>query len=423
MRMMNCNTLSTNLAFLAIVVDFTVGGTLLSDLGSSYVAEGGSLFAKIHPGSYLAVISGLLRTFDKSQGGWSFRRCFARDRLIVAFVLGIAFCCLYSLVCTGLGALIVLIDSFLPAGMLALAMTGIRPMTLQRLRSLLQTLLLANAALAVFEAMMHWHLIPIVLSGGQTAADFRSTALYDHPLTGAAATMVGLFLTPGINRQPLLGTCYLAVMVAALLSFSERAPLALAVLCAVFCYVARVRTKILLRRLRWQDIVSALFLFTVILTTVTATLLSGLGTRSIEHLYWDSSAQVRLAQFDIMKSLSASEIIFGCKRADLIALIEPLRLATGVEVLENFWLMMFAALGILCFPVFAFSMFSLLRSLWQISRLEGKMMIGTLMVTASASNSFGRKSTLLAMLVACVFATNYDGMVSVPSVKKTASRT
>ena len=357
---MNHSSLSTNFAFFAIITDFTIGGTLLSDLGSSYVTEGGSLLAKIHPGSYLAVLSGLLRALEKPQGGWSLRRCFARDRFIVTFVLGIAFCCLYALACTGLGALVVLIDSFLPAGMLALAVMGTRLPTLQRFRLLLQTLLLSNAALAVFEAVMQWHLVPIVLSGGQTAADFRSTALYDHPLTGAAATMVGLFLTPDINRHPFLGRCYLALMVAALLSFSERTPLVLATLSAMFCYMGTVPTKILRRRLRWQDVFYAIFLSAVILALAIGVLSSGIGARLIDHLYWDPSAQVRLTQFEILKSLSASEIIFGCRRADLIALVEPMRLSAGVEVLENFWLVMFVSLGILCFPIFVFSMFSLL---------------------------------------------------------------
>ena len=404
-RIISIANLSAYCAVVAVAIDFTISGTLLTDVGSSYVSEGGSLLAKIHPGSYLAMISGILRCLDQPHGGVGIRRRLERNGFILIFIAGMTFCCLYALVCTGFGGLIALIDSFLPAGMLALALSDMRLELWRRLRYILQILLAINASLAVIEAITQWHLIPIVLSGGQAEAEFRAAALYDHPLTGAAATMIGLFLRPDLGRHPILGTSYLTLMGAALLSFGERTPLALALMAMLACYIGAMQRKILRRSLQWQDFALIVTVSAATLALAAVALISGLGSRVTDHLYWDASAQVRFAQFGILKSLTLSEIIFGCRRADLLALIEPMRLSDGVEVLENFWLVMFATLGAVCFPIFVVSLLSLLWSLWRVSRLEGRIMIVSLMLTASASNSLGRKSTLLAMLVACVAST------------------
>ena len=97
-------------------------------------------------------------------------------------------------------------------------------------------------------------------------------------------------------------------------------------------------------------------------------------------------------------------MLFGARRVDTLALIEPLRLEYGVDVLENFWLLMFVSLGALCFTVFVAGMFALVRWLWLRSDTPNRMMIVALLLAASASNSLGRKSTLLLILVACVMS-------------------
>jgi hypothetical protein len=51
------------------------------------------------------------------------------------------------------------------------------------------------------------------------------------------------------------------------------------------------------------------------------------------------------------------------------------------------------------------SLWQLLRWLWRTGDRSGRLMVIILIATASTSNSLGRKSTLLMMLVACVVAT------------------
>jgi hypothetical protein len=130
----------------------------------------------------------------------------------------------------------------------------------------------------------------------------------------------------------------------------------------------------------------------------------GIGTRLSAHLYWDTSAQVRLSQFGILSLLTPRELLFGCGRTELLALIEPLRLSAHVGVIENFWLLALVTLGLIAYPIFVMSFVALIHRLWQLNDAPGKIMIMTFVCVASSSNSLGRKSTLLVALVACVLA-------------------
>jgi hypothetical protein len=125
-----------------------------------------------------------------------------------------------------------------------------------------------------------------------------------------------------------------------------------------------------------------------------------------DHLYWDASAGVRLRVYTILGMISTPELIFGTRRDDLLALLEPMRLAYHVGVIENFWLGLLLTLGLIGFPVFVTTFAALLRWLWRQGDRQGRAMIVTLLLVATASNSLGRKSMLLVALTACVLATH-----------------
>jgi hypothetical protein len=405
--------LSWHFALAAVVVEFTVSASLLTDAGSSYVSEGGDILEKIHPGSYLALLAGLCRVADSLYWPHSAPPLWRqRNRALGVFIGGILFCCAYALACSGSGGVIALVDTFLPAGMLALALSDMPRHGLRRLRRLTQSLLVLNAMVALGEMATQCHLVPVSLSGGDTAAEFRPTGFYDHPLTGAAATMMGVFLRPDAARAPVRSLGFSTLMMAALLAFGERTPLFLAVIALSCCYAAGLAEKMFRRALRWWDALPILIASLIGVLVASVVFAGGISSRLSAHLYWDASAQVRMTEFGIIPLLTPAELLFGCRRDDLLALIEPLRLSAGVGALENFWLVMLATLGLFCFPLFLMALAGLLTWLWRRTDCRGRMMVVTLIMAASASNSLGRKSTLLVMLVASVLATCNSGRVA-----------
>jgi hypothetical protein len=288
--------------------------------------------------------------------------------------------------------------------MIGVALTGMTKAEAAWVKNLLRLLFLLNGCLALGEAAAGVHLVPIDPELHERASDFRPTALYDHPLTGSAATMLGLFLLPDPERRPMAASAYGACLFAALLVFGGRVALLLALSFMCCWYLSCVGQRVVRRHVTPSHLAPVLVVFAAGGAVVSGVIESGLGERLVAHLYWDPSARARLDQLRILAWLDGPQWVFGARRTDILALIEPLRLEYGVDVLENFWLLMFISLGALCFPVFVVGMLALVRSLWRRSDMAGRMMVVTLLLAASASNSLGRKSNLLVLLVACVIA-------------------
>ena len=395
---------SFRLATLAIVADFTISANILSYLGVPYTDEGGSFLVKLHPGTYLAAFAMAARVCDGGHLPRNVGTLVWRERGLALFLVAISFCVVSAACFTGTGNLIALLDTFLPAGMLAVALCDMTPRQVDVLAGVLRALFLLNATIAIAEAACGSHLVPVVSAGPEKIADFRPTGLYDHPLTGAAATMVGLLAAPSTARAPWLRLAYQLWLFAALLAFGGRVALALAVLCMGGMLLAALARRAMARRMTSFDLLPLLLAVLVALPLACAGLAAGWGERLQTHFFWDPSAQARIAQFHLLGLMSPEQLMFGCRRIDLLALIEPLRLAYGVDVIENFWLLLFAALGVLGFAVFVTGMFGLVTWLWQRVDGEGRLMLISMLIAASASNSLGRKSALLVILVASLLA-------------------
>jgi hypothetical protein len=395
----------------------TVSGGLLVSAGMPYTLQGGSLFAKLHPGTYAAGLAMLVRMTSYARARNSLIAAAALQQDFVAFMLAITFCLMYAFCLTGTGGLISLLDTFLPAGMVGFALAGASEQQLVFLRKLLGTLFLVNAVIALIEAVAGTAMIPMPSYVNDTPPadpgrppEFRPTALYDHPLTGAAATMLALMLcrpppeAASRRFRHLLFYVHKGVLFVALLAFGGRMALLLYVAGVVAVYAQNVLRRAIGRRLTWQDLLPALVAPALSVPLIALSLGMGVAGRLQAHLYWDVSAQTRVDVMRLFGLLSPQQFLFGCRRADWQALVENLRLGYGVGGIENCWLLMFVTLGLLCFPIFLFGMGALLRGLWRAGDGQARLMVVTSMLVVSTSNSLGRKSMLLMLLVGCVAA-------------------
>lgn len=279
------------LAMTALCLELTVSANLLTALGSHYVSDGGWLVEKLHPGSYFAAASMAARL---ASGGRPSRNLWLlawRETDLVVFLTAVAFCVLYALVMSGAGNLGALMDSFLPAGMIGVALAGITKGDAARMKNLLRILFLANAWVALGEAAAGAHLLPLDPAIRELPAEFRPTALYDHPLTGSAATMLGLFLLPDPARRPFSAYAYGTCMFAALLVFGGRAALLLALLFMSAWYLSCLGQKVARRRVAPVQLAPLLIAAAAVGAAICAVLESGLGERLVAHLYWDPSAR------------------------------------------------------------------------------------------------------------------------------------
>jgi hypothetical protein len=387
------------LAGAAVLVALFISANLLTWLDIPYTKEGGGWAFKLHPCTWITMIAALLMAV--ARGPWQLA---VGAPGVVLFLAAILFCVVFAGLMTGVGNLIVLLDNFLPAGLMALVLGQATPGQRAALAWAMRGAFAINAVLALVEAVMQATLIPLYLDGEPyrpLLEDFRPTALYDHPLTGGVMTMLGLALAPpGAWLRP----AYTALLGLALVVFGGRMAVAAALLAGCAIPLARLARQVLTRRGSGGQpaLLGALAALLAGLPIGALCMSAGLGERLYSHLYWDSSAQARLTEWGVLAGLDESQWVFGTARSDLLAKVNALRLDAGVEVIENFWLLMLVSLGGVAFVVFAIGLFALLASCWRGANVRGRILLVSVLAVASTSNSLGRKSTILVCLIAAV---------------------
>ncbi len=413
--------LAVVLATAAVGLELCVSANLLTWAGIPYVTDGGALPLKFHPGTDL-LVAAAGAALAGGQLGW-LRRL---PCTLWVFFGAVGFCLACVLLLTGTSNMIVLLDTFLPAGLLAAVLDRARPADLRALRRVMQLLLAANAVLALAEMATQATLVPLYLNDAAYqphTEDFRPTALFDHPLTGALMMMMALAIAPGRGRSTAAGLVRLAyqgLIWAGLIVFGGRMALGVCVLTAGLGQAWRGGRLVLARDPRAAaTLVMAAAGLAGCAMLFAAALAAGMGDRLAGHLYWDDSAQVRLAQWQVLGEMDAPQLLFGTPREALLDLLNRLRLGPGVEVIENFWLLMFVSLGAIGFPAFLVALAALCRWCWQRTAPAGRALLLGALVVASSSNSLGRKSTVLVCLVA---ATRCAAAGGAPSYRFRAAR-
>jgi hypothetical protein len=394
---------AVRLAGLAILIHLTVSGVMLTLLGDPYIEDGGAIIFKIHPGSYIAYVAGtymLAGKMTSRRAAW----CWLwTNRATMASIVCLCACVVLEALFTGTGNPIVLIDTFLPACFLLIVASNARPNEKTLLRKILLVGFAANALIAFAETIFQTHLLPPLIeykNDFDRDEEFRAMALYDHPLTGAAASVMGLLMATAL-RQAAVRVVYWLLMAAAIICFGGRVALATGVIATVLPHGYALIRALALRQ-RWAPwlLIANFSISSAMAAAFAIAFLAGFAARLQNHSYWDPSAQVRIAQWHILASLNEREWLFGSSRVDFLAYLHMLDLSLGVPVIECFWLLLFSSLGIIGFPLFVLGVGALLVVCWQRSSARAKAMIAVILIITSTSNSLGRKSSLLLLLVA-----------------------
>ncbi len=398
--------LAVLLAAAAVAVNLLVSANLLAAIGVPYSGDGGSLLVKLHPGTYLALLSAVALLWRHPVVVT--RELLRTARVPLLYLTALAGCFVLAAAATGKVHLVVFLENFMPAGLLALVLGRTSACALRWIAALVLALLALNVLLSVAETLLQRHFIPILLDGheeAEHAADFRGAALYDHPLTGAMLTSAGLFVAQSA-RVPRLWRAVLGVtFVLGLISFGGRTALALSVL----VFGAWQGGGLACRVLRGQATRLDLALGLVVLLVVPALLVllvtqSSLGARLVSHLYWDESAQVRSVQWHLLPMMEPGEALFGMTLARQETALHQLSLQWPIGAIENFWLLLYLYCGAAGFVLFLAGFLPFLAWTFKSAGLPGRLMLVTVMLAASSSNSLGHKANLLTVLVPLALA-------------------
>ena len=190
------------IVFFAVILELAISGNTLTDLGIDYASPGGNPLVKLHPATYLLVLATFMILMLARPAGSGLIQLFHSSPALASFIVLITFCAFYSIVNVGFSGAAIYVESYLSAGLLAVALeVG----TDRQKRSLAWWIIgfcLLSIIIGIGEGATQTHLITLHIGDETTTPrgwrdrleDFRGSGLFGHPLTASLVTSMAIFL-------------------------------------------------------------------------------------------------------------------------------------------------------------------------------------------------------------------------------------
>lgn len=395
--------MATLLTFAAVIAVLGLSSMALIAMGVPYGAKGGNLATKIHPATYLALAAVAAWMVAVGPGRVLGRLAVERAGA-AAFALATVILFLHSALIVKL-PLSAVIDTFLLTVFLFMALDWLDAASRDRLAAIVHTIMIANAILGIVEYGSGWRLTPMYdIDGTVMSYDWRSTAIFGHPLSNAFQTgtyLVALACGAGARMPTVIRLGAMGLSALALVAFGGRVALVLA-----FAMVAAIGAiggiKVLLgRRFRLGDAIAGVTILSLAAIAVVVFVDSGGADKFLLRFSQDhGSAQTRVSMFRIFGDLDWAQFL-AWPDTDLITQAQrEYGLRIGVESSE---VGLVASYGLLTAGLFMAALGAFMsdlvwatgkRTIWLVIYFVGVM---------SASTGIANKSTNLAVYTVSVF--------------------
>lgn len=394
------------LVVVAAIASFVISSMTLAALGIPYEAPGGSFLTKLHPATYLCGLA-LAATLAAKPDPAAFVASLPRHYpgatfFVVNWALIVAFVGLFQHT-----PIMPLADSFFCALAMLLLYEELDEPARLALRRLLHLVMLANACLGIFEFLTHTRLTPFVVGGKLLSEDYRSTALFGHPLLNAGtAGAYSLMLFFGADRAigPVLRFALILVQLVALVPFGGRTSIVLTLATMGLGSLRAIAD--LLRGKRFDMRIGAALALGMPIAVGATVAIFGAGylDQLIERFTDDKgSAQSRIVALQLFEAFSIEDILLGPDPERLASLQSTLGIEYGIE---NGWIGLVFQYGALMSGLFIAGLFALLWEFWRRSRIFASVILVDFLIQISSSASISVKSFVFnqfAILLLVVF--------------------
>lgn len=393
--------------FLGLTAGMTVSGQVLYNLGLHTGDPSAPIYSRFHPALILATI-GAVQFFRRrgigvpslsGQGARYF--LFAMGMLLVS----LAFSCSYQ----GISGSAATVNSFVPAMLMGFVLQNSKDDEREAFVLLVMYLVTGNAAMCVVENIFEYQIIPVHF--GDTlavaeAGEFRGFALYDHPLDGAMMTMIGIFVTLATQRDCLRTRVCMGIMLCGLIAFGGRTALFVTTPILIFASIGFGVREVLLKPAKVQTVLQV----SVAALVIPAGLLSvffftNIGQRILNRLYFDDSSEARLAIFRFLPQMTSHDVFYGIPFDRLAKMVWQVGLDIPFGDIENFWILELVNMGAIAYVFWLLSFGAILLWGYRTANGWGKVLLLSVVLVASSSNSIARKSNVLNALFPTVIAT------------------
>ena len=404
----DAHLVSSFVCLLGFFLHIVFSQPLLAAMGLSTAAEqGGNLFAKIHPGSYavfLAFFAYLWERGNPVQEVLSAARRFPAYAGLLGLYIALAgFWVLRDVSGVGL-----LFDTHMPLPICAIILSS-APKDFCR-RALYGFVILAavNSSTGIIEAIGKFRVFTFDSDWVVLREEyFRASALVRHPPINAMFTSVAMFVTLAIRLPVILKGILLGIFTVSLVAFGGRAGIGFSVIGLAVCGIDAMRRTLASGRMPMRRLFLLLTLAALLplgfLGGLNVLLKSSIGERiAATSSLDDDSAQGRWLAFNVFDKMSETEIIMGVSGERVVNIAYRLGLMWPISDIENPWVLMLMQLGAVGFAFWLAATGIFVYHLVRGRPLPLQLAVLIYFITASTSNSFGRKDSVYLIMVCAV---------------------
>jgi polysaccharide biosynthesis protein VpsF len=372
------------LALLSCV--FTSGAVL--NLLYPYVSPGGSLFVKIHPGTYLIFFGFCWLTVRQGVTGILARNAaqgWAGQFAVIVLSIG-----LINFLKFGPSGAAYILDTLLAPPLAIIIMGHLTQEQRTRLAEIVLTALFLNSLAAIGEFVMQTNMLPRGKEGG---IYFRASGFLGHPLNNGLITAPMLPLLLLTDWRPSRKLLFASVYVVSILAFGARSALGVGLIALVAAMLLAGCALISRKRMPLQWLMAVPWGLAIAIASLAILLLgTNFGTRFIERGVMDDNAAVRVNSFNLLSYLSDAQLWNGIDTTYYQLLLEKY---PDLTIIENFWINLLVSFGIPIFCAFVASLMWFFYGLQRKQPVSAGVAVLSFVLIASTNNSLSTKSAAL----------------------------
>lgn len=385
-------------AALAITATLTISPSMLTHWKVQYATSGGTFLEKLHPATYLTCIALLLTLLRFGNPFEGLVATFARSKTTILYLI----CWVLLLVQTVMlqRPFTGVVDTFLLPLLLAVVLWQLSPLQRSLLAPLVHGLILLNVMIGYYEYFAGHRIIPLTLGNVLVVGEWRSAALFGHPLVASgvvAAYILALSLNPRIVPSPLVRIPLIALCLGSLMAFGGRTALVTTLGLTALAVGARVFGLMRGGRISLPALIAAILVAFAGLAIAFAALNLGLFDKMLLRFSSDKgSTLARYATWQFLSHFDWWEILFGPSIARANALQNQLGLDYGIE---NFWIASTVQFGLLHTLMMTAALIGFLVKILRQSVGAAIALVVLMTVIAASSVSFSSKNLQLTQFV------------------------
>jgi hypothetical protein len=386
------------LVLLATITAFTISAAMLTNWNIHYVTTGGNFYEKFHPATYFALLALCLLLARNGDPIGEMNRMFAEAKLVLVYLLGWLALLVQMLVLER--PFTAIIDTFLLPVLLCLIVWRLSSPQRKPLVWGLHLTILLNVILGYYEYFSGHRLIPLTLGDVTVMGEWRSSALFGHPLTASGLVggyVLALILRPGLCPSAVLRLPLTAFCLGSLMVFGGRTALV-----TVLLVIGGFAIVEILRILRGKRTSLAAAIGTICLVFagaagIFAALDLGIFDKMLLRFSSDKgSTHARYATFDLLSHFDWRELVLGPNPVRASALQNQFGLKYGIE---DFWIASIVQFGMIHTILLTIGLVGLFAEILRRASGAAWAIVLLVLVVAASSVSFSSKNIQLAQFV------------------------